>query len=246
MLKITTLLFTLLISSALYAQTVKLTTLNWPPYTEKSLKDLGFTSLIVTKAFEQAGYQVDIKIFPWKRAVKQGTTAGSQFSGVFPEYTDGCKAHQGLESNLIGRGPLAFIEKSGANIQWNSLSDLSQLKIGTVLGYANTPEFDKMAAEKKLKVKAAKDDLINLKKVLKGRINLAVIDENVFRYLQAQHPEFKSLKVNSKLLSEGIGLHICFRNDPKGKTLLKAFNQGLEKINIQEITDNYLKALLKN
>jgi hypothetical protein len=46
----------------------------------------------------------------------------------------------------------------------------------------NTEEFDLLVASGKLRVELVADDAPKLRKVLAGRISLAVIDENVFHY----------------------------------------------------------------
>ncbi|MGL5993751.1 MAG: substrate-binding periplasmic protein, partial [Aeromonas sobria] len=52
--------------SALWAQPVRLTTLEWPPFTSQSLPDGGITGHIVKRAFAEAGLEVEFDFYPWQ------------------------------------------------------------------------------------------------------------------------------------------------------------------------------------
>ena len=86
-----------------------------------------------------------------------------------------------IASEPIGFGPLGLVENTAAPITWTSLDDLGEqkLKIGTVLGYANTDDFDEKASTGWIEVIPAADDLTSLRKLLRQRIDAAVIDKLV-------------------------------------------------------------------
>ena len=85
----------LFLSNNLWAadKLIKLSSLDWPPYTGPSLADKGATAAVVKAAFEAAGYKVQIDFFPWERAVFLARDPSSGYAGYFPEYysTDGEK-----------------------------------------------------------------------------------------------------------------------------------------------------------
>lgn len=84
----------------------------------------------------------------------------------------------------IGTGPLGFAENAEAPLEWETLDDIVEqgLAIGTVRGYANTDEFDNLVDDEVLHAIAASDDITNLRKLLRERIDAAVIDQNVMAY----------------------------------------------------------------
>jgi polar amino acid transport system substrate-binding protein len=216
---------------------IKLTSLEWPPYTGQKLTNQGATSAVVRQAFNAMGYSVVINFFPWTRAIKIAKDNPS-YAGYFPEYHSANIASTFTYSNPIGVGPLGFAERSNKSVAWNTLDDLKDLKIGVVKDYVNTDEFDQKVANKQFKVDETLSDEKNLLKLHRGRIDLAVVDKNVFNYLLQTTPELiqaqKTLRFNQHIL-ENKNLYICFKKDPQGERYAKIFNEGLKKINVADI-----------
>lgn len=230
------------------SQTVYLTSLDWPPYTGASLQDMGASSVVAVAAFKAMGYDLKIEIYAWERAVNLAKV-DPKYAGYFPEYYSADNAKDFLYSDPMGSGPLGFVERKDNSIAWNTLDDLKKYVIGVVSGYINTDAFDKMVADKLLKVEAVDDDATNIKKVALKRIPLAVIDKNVLSYLLSTDKtlvQYKNdLQFNARPL-ELKKLYICFKNDATGAKLAKIFNDGLKKINVDKIMQDYFaKALSK-
>ncbi|HLA35793.1 MAG TPA: transporter substrate-binding domain-containing protein [Rhodocyclaceae bacterium] len=240
-----TLLFSLTMSAAHAAddKTLRLTSLDWPPYTGESLKDKGASAAVVKEAFKAVGYTVIIEFYPWSRAVRM-VKDDPGYQGYFPEYYSDDTAKEFTYSAPMGSGPLGFAENVDNPIVWNTLDDLSKYRIGVVQDYVNTAEFDKRVAQKKLKVDTTVDDTKNLLKVNGKRIDLAVVDKNVFNYLlktsgklsEAKH----KLRFNPKILEDKT-LYICFKKGAAGERYAQLFAEGLKKINIDAIMASHLK-----
>lgn len=220
------------------ADVIKLTSLDWPPYSGESLKNNGASVAVAKEAFKAMGHELKVEFYPWQRAVNLGLK-NKAYNGYFPEYYS-----DGLDCNFsetMGKSPLGFAEQKAKPVTWSSMDDLGQYAIGTVRGYVNTAQFDQKVASGDIKVDAATDDITNLRKIAAGRLALAVIDKNVMNYLLDTDASLKSKKdkiaFNAKLL-EDKGLHICFRKDSKYKAI---FDQGLQKINVQAIMDAHIQ-----
>ncbi len=222
---------------------VRLTSLEWPPYTGSNLDNLGASIEVAKKAFEAMGYTLKVDIYPWQRAVNLAKSSNN-YIGYFPEYYADYIKESFYFSNPMGDSPLGFAQRKNNKIKWTKLTDLKKYNIGTVQGYVNTAEFDKMAENKTLKVFPAVDDVTNLKKLIAKRLDLVVIDKNVMNYLLNTDSSLKNNKneveFNSKLL-EMKKLYICFRKNSEGKKMLQIFNNGLKKINVKEIMNNYFQ-----
>lgn len=222
---------------------VRLASLEWPPYTGKSLPGQGASAAIAREAFKAMGYTLLIDFYPWTRAVNL-VKHNSRFVGYFPEYYSPEIEKQYFYSDVIGSGVLGFAERENKPVVWNSLDDLAWLKIGVVQDYVNTEELDQKIAQKKLQSDVATNDLKNLLKLNGKRIDLAVVDQNVFNFLINTSPELasakKQLRFNERIL-ENKSLFVCFRKDPEGERLQKIFNEGLKKININAIMAVHLK-----
>ncbi len=234
------------VSSALVMaqeKVVRVATLDWPPYTGKDLPKGGATTDVLRAAFEKVGYQVEVEYRPWKRAIDMAKKGTDEVIAYFPGYH--CHHQNGfVASEPIGNGPLGFAEHVEAPITWESLDDLGeqQMKIGTVLGYANTDEFDAKVGTGYILAVPSNDDLTNLKKLVRKRIDAVVIDKLVLEYLKASEASLKDgadkLKFNSRPLEDKT-LFLCFRDDDGGRTMKHIFNAGLEQIDPDAMVDGY-------
>jgi len=233
---------TLTFSTVNHADNVKLTSLDWPPYTSNSLKDQGASVAVAKAAFKAAGHTLTVNFYPWKRAVNLAKT-GDGYDGYFPEYFAEELKNDFILSNPMGSGPLGFAELKSAPVQWNNLKDLMNHKVGVVSGYVNTADFDKAVAEGKIKASAAGDDVKNLMKLSASRIELAVIDKHVLSFLLKSDAKLTkiatTIQFNQKML-EDKQLYICFTKGSRGQKLAKAFNEGLTQIDIPSIMQSYL------
>lgn len=222
---------------------VRIATLDWPPYTGKDLPEGGATTDVVRAAFEKVGYQVEVEYRPWKRAIDMAAKGTDDVIAYFPGYH--CDHRDGfVTSEPLGNGPLGLAEHVDAPITWKTLDDIGdqQLKIGTVLGYANTDAFDAKVGTGYILAVPSNDDLTNLKKLVKRRIDAVVIDKLVLEYLKATDASLAGgadkLQFDETPLEDKT-LYLCFREDETGRTLKHIFNAGLEQIDSQAIVDDY-------
>jgi len=222
---------------------VRVATLDWPPYTGKDLPKGGATTDVVRAVFEKVGYQVEVEYRPWKRAIDMAKRGTDDVIAYFPGYH--CHHQTGfVASEPIGNGPLGFAEHVEAPITWKNLDDLGeqQMKIGTVLGYANTDEFDVKAGTGYILTVPSNDDLTNLKKLARQRIDAVVIDKLVLEYLKATEASLKGsaskLQFNAKPLEDKT-LFLCFRDDEAGQAMKQTFNTGLEQVDSDAMVEDY-------
>ncbi len=157
---------------------VSLATLNWAPYVGRDLPNLGFTSEIVRRAFERAGYRVEITFMPWARVLRR--VARGDSDAMYPAYHSAERARIFALSDPFAWSYLVFYKQVEAEIHYTRLRDLEGYRIGVVRGYVNSPAFDR--AEYLLKEPTDSDES-NLQKLLRGRIDLAVIDWHTARHL---------------------------------------------------------------
>jgi len=215
--------------SAFAAETVVLATLEWPPYTTQSMPDDGISAAIVTAAFATEHVRTRYVFLPWNRAIDE--TSHGAVDGFFPGYA-GRHGPLWVASAPISEGPIYFVERKDHPIHWSSLDDLRGRLIGIDAGYINTADIDRRLADGRLHGDPAYSDAQNLRKLAKGRVDLAIIDANVFRFLTSK-PDLNALtpvlKLEDKPL-ENKELYIYFRNDREGRHFQSLLNQGLLKI----------------
>ena len=166
------------------------------------------------------------------------------YDGYFPEYASRELEKEFMFSNPFGESPLGFVERRDEPVAWGALEDLAELKIGTVLGYVNTDEFDSLAAAGVLSVETVTSDLLNVRKVAAGRLRLAVIDRHVLAWLlendDSVSPYAGQLQFSGRAL-EIKPLFVCFRRGERGEELAAVFNEGLGRIDADAIMAAYLE-----
>lgn len=159
---------------------LSLATLEWAPYVGKHLPNKGFTTEIVTAVLERAGYRVDITFMPWARVLRR--VARGEADAMYPAYYSKERDRIYALSDPFAQSFLVFYKRAEDDIAYTSLRALQGYRIGVVRGYVNAPAFDEAAF---LRKEAADSDESNLRKLLKGRIDLAVIDRHTARHLIA-------------------------------------------------------------
>ncbi|WP_047045490.1 substrate-binding periplasmic protein [Vibrio mexicanus] len=221
--------------SSAQAQKVYMTSLDWPPYSGETLAENGLSVAIAKEAFASMGYELIVEFKPWVRTVATASKR-EKYIGYFPEYE--FATDDFIFSDSIGTGPLGFVQNKDKPITWSVLNDLSDYRIGVVQGYVNTRSFDALVERGELNVEAAESDIANVYRIAKGRIDLAVIDANVLRYLIDTDPRRELIQnrveMNTKLLAIK-QIYLAFKNTPEGKHWQQIFNQGLTQIDLKAI-----------
>ena len=237
----------LLISMTSFSsERVFLTSLEWPPYSGEKLPQGGASVVIAKKAFEVMGYELVVDFYPWSRAVYSAKNPTSKYIGYLPEYYSESINKDFYFSDVIGSGPLGFVERKQNPVVWHKLEDLRSYTIGVVRDYVNTQAFDSAVAEGEQKVEAVTSDSQNILKVAGGRLPLAIVDHYVFDYLSTTDKSlslFKhQLQVNSRLL-EDKKLFVCFKRNKQGRELLRIFNQGLAQLDVDQMMKDYFQQI---
>ena len=218
------------------AEVIRLASLEWPPYTGPQLADGGETTATLKAAFAAVGYQLEVDFLPWERTLALAKAPDSGYAGYFPEYFSPAIAEQFLFSVTIGYGPLGLAERRNQPLQWQDISDLRRYLIGTVQGYVNTDEFDRAVAARQQPAEPAGSDSQNLKKLAAGRIDAAIIDPHVMRYLLEHDTSLANVKnllsFNPRLL-ENKALYVCFRKGKDAEKLANALAEGLARIRLR-------------
>ncbi|MDM5181433.1 transporter substrate-binding domain-containing protein [Massilia sp. DJPM01] len=225
--------------------TLHLASLEWLPYVGRGLPDGGLSGAVAKAVAARFGYGIRIDYFPWKRAMQAGGS-DPDFVGYFPAYHTAERARQCHFSTPMGKSTVGLAMLAEAPLRWRVLDDLAGNKLGVVLGYSNGDAFDQMVKSGKLSVDASESDIINLRKLLAGRIHAVVIDKAVLRYLLASDPtlskERTQLVFDERPLAE-LTLHVCFQRTPLGLKLKQSYDAALLQTDIAKIENGYFDQL---
>ena len=158
-------------------KTLELAATEWPPFYGKDLENGGFVTEIIDAAFARAGYAINIKFLPWKRALEE--TKSGKFDGLFTVWYRDERKEFFVFSRPLPANEVGFYRQAGSEISYTGYDDLKPYTIGVVRGYANPPGFD----EAGLKIHEVKDDETNLRLLAKGRVDLVLTDKLVGRHI---------------------------------------------------------------
>ncbi|NDV25671.1 ABC transporter substrate-binding protein [Desulfovibrio sp. JC010] len=213
---------------------VYLSSLEWPPYVGKHLSGEGTSAITVRKAFAAMGYDLKILFLPWKRSMHM-VDKDAKVIGYFPEYYSKERAEKYIFSKSYGCSPVSLLERRANPVLWGSVDDLAGLQVGFVAGYVNTPELDAAVANGTINADFAPSDKSNIMKVIKGRVDCAVVDSMVYSYLAVTDPEVGKYSETVQIEPRAFGvneLFVAFRRDEKGRFYARILNDGLKKIGI--------------
>ena len=206
--------------------TISLVSLNWSPYAAKNLKDQGFTTEILRKIFKNAGYNVKFTFVPWNRALvfcKLG-----KYDAVFNAYTSKEREEiYAVSDPYLDTELVLCVKKDFPLNSFSNLLELKEYKIGIVKGYVNSPEFDACSF---LQKKAARNDDINLRKLLANRVQVISIDKYTALDLLKKNDNIDAVKFLKPPLDKK-PLYLLFSRKVNGyEKILADFNSALKTL----------------
>ena len=149
----------------------------YPPFYGSELADKGFMTEIIRAALDRKGYTVEIHFLPWKRALAQ--TQNGRYDGLFTVWYREDRKEWFVFSDPLPANELVFFKRKETDINSSDLNTLKPHSIGLVRGYAPPPGFE----EAGLKTQPANNDEENLRKLHRGRVDLALVDKIVAQHI---------------------------------------------------------------
>lgn len=232
----------LLMASGAFAQTTKLmrlSTLEWPPYTGTLLPQSGVSTRVASVVAKAAGYKLMTASFEWSVTLEKGEK-DPNFDGYFPEYYSKEREQACYLSQPMGMSVLGVASLRSAPVNWSVLNDLADVRLGVVDGYSNGEAFDQLVKDKRQRVEVAASDAINVNKLNSGKIRGIVIDKNVLDYTLAHTGGSDKIVFGAKPIAE-LSLHVCFKRTPAGLEQRNAFDAALKTVDRAKLEAEYAK-----
>lgn len=230
-------------SAATAADSIRMTTLDWPPFAGSALPSKGLASAIMTDAMAAGGVTLEPVVLDWTEALKMA--AMPEYVGVFPAYAEEVPTGF-LTSDMQFSSPLQAAQRKDRPATLSSEKDLTGRTVGVVKGYGNTKAFDALRAGGAFKTVEASDDTENLKNLLDGKVDVAMIDRNVFLFVTARTPDVKAraaeIELNS-LIFEQKKLFAAFPDTDAGRSARRAFEKGLARTDVDSIYRIFVSGL---
>jgi polar amino acid transport system substrate-binding protein len=157
------------------ADTFRLATLDYPPYSVARRGAVtGIAAETVRAAFARLGHEARIELLPWAEALDQAKNG--EIDGVFTIFrTPEREAFLDFSREVLADQVMVLLARAGSGLEIESLSAVAGKNIGVVRGLSYGPVFDQAARTGALpRITAFASGEENLKALLAGRVDLAV------------------------------------------------------------------------
>lgn len=226
------------------ASEVALVTLDWPPYSG-TLANQGFLSVVLRQAYAMQGHSVTVTVLPWLRAIKVAMSGSRNGPlGFYSASQQECTDAKGRTSDPIGYYQFFLAQRKGSQPAWRNWKDLHGTRLGVIEGYDNGPDIARLLSQSLVTVDVAPNDLSSLQKLAAKRVDYAVTDARVFEHLRRAH-RLASLELSDRPVTGKLPLYVCFNLTPGADAMRLALNEGLKKINTEEIAQAYLRSVVR-
>jgi len=211
------------------AESLKLVANYWEPFTGESLDGWGAATDLVSSALAREGYTATIHIEPWTRALDD--VYKNRSDALVAVWRTADRAEHLLFSDSYFTNHLVLVARRDRHFKCTSLDDLKGLTVGVGRGYDYSDAF--MKADNFIKEPALTAEQ-NLKKLSSGRIDLAVEDACIARYVMKQPAPGFDLDHDLEILSPAlfeIPLYFGVGNKtPNSREIVDSFNRGLSSM----------------
>ncbi len=222
---------------------VVMTTGEWEPFTSDAMEGKGFFCELVTAAFNEAGYEAEYEFHAWERAELMAED-GDVFAAIPYSYTES-RAEIFLFSDEVAIAGSKFFYKTGGNvdgagIDYKSLDDVQDFKIGGIQGYFYQEAFD---AHGGLDVEWVANEESAVRMLQEGRVDLVLSNEIMMWALIGNlYPdnigEFETIE---NYYSKDELYVMASKTYPDSEQLLADFNAGLNQIRADGTYDRILE-----
>ncbi|MCP4321673.1 MAG: transporter substrate-binding domain-containing protein [Psychromonas sp.] len=215
-------------------------TVDWAPFYGSDMTNYGVITEIVQTAFKRVDIQASIRFIPWKRAMQEVSIGKTDIlMGAY--YTEE-RDQTFFYSDAIYEITLGLIALKSLGVNnYKNLKELRPYTIGISRGWANSEEFDEADY---LKKEGASNQILNVRKLFKKRVDMISISFGVFRYEVASTSNYKIedvIFIKPPLNISPIYL-ITSRSNPNKESVMRAFNMGLTEIKQDGSYDKILRA----
>lgn len=232
----------LLFSVSLFADSKVLTAAAdpWAPFMDFDHPEGGLVMELVRAALGTQGYEVNVVNVPWTRA-ENGVRDG--IYDILPNtWRTATREEYLMYSEPYVFNEVKFIKLVDDDFEFEGLESLTGKRVGTVRDYGYGTEF--LSADNFERDEVA-NMMINIRKLVAGRLDLTLEDEIVARYMISNEaPELleRIAFTENSLSRNGLHLTVGLKN-PRHEEIVSAFNKGLEIIKdsgvYAEILANY-------
>ncbi len=209
------------------AETWKITSLDWQPYSGSNLANQGNSVQKLRQVLKKANIELIVEFYPWKRAQKLAGEPG--YVGYFPAWPE--EVSEGfIASDTVDLSELGLITsiKMKPKIKFDSVDELfRKFKIGYIKTYVYPANITAAIKKYPDNVDSAPHERSLMKKASIGRIDAGITDPNVTLFL-AEQDSISNIVALDKIL-EVKPLVVSFRKGSDNVKRLQLLNELLKK-----------------
>lgn len=230
----------LTIAPSAHAQHIRMCTVSWAPFYGPDLPRNGFITAITKAAFEAAGHTASVEFMPWARAmleVRQGDR--DMLLGLY--LTEERAAAYKFTDRLYPTTNVLVAGKQLGIRRFSSLHELEGYSIGFGRGWSFGEAFDNADF---LDKQPTNDQLLSLRKLFAGRIDMVATSFGRFRYLARQEGfDLDKTAILEPTLTSEYLYNAFSREIDNVDELIADFNQGLKRIREDGTFDRILEEM---
>jgi polar amino acid transport system substrate-binding protein len=217
------------------AKELRFALLEWPPHTTKKMVGFGVASELVSAVTKEMNIEAKYQFFPLKRVLHR-VKDGKDWAAFPGSYTNKRAETFYYSDPIFPQVDRFFYYKSKPNIKFKELKDLKNLTVGGTKGFWYADDFKKAG----LKTYYVADDILAMKMLVGGRINLVAVNDIVGWQIIKEHfpDKISSFGVLEKPLRVKENFLLASKKYPDSLLILKKFNQALK---IVKDNGTYLK-----
>jgi len=212
----------------------------YPPYqVDDNGKLTGVNTEIVKAIFRDSGLPFEIKYVPWTRAQKYVGDDSHENSAI---YCLGRNEQREQKYKWVGvyfHQKVSFLALKNSGVRINSLADVKKYKIGLVRGDMMTHQLKSQGNVKEHEM--VRDDILNIKKLFKGRVQAIVTSELAARYIARENGlDPDKIEVQYDVLTVGFNLALSKKTSDEVYWKLQAsLNKLLKNGTVEGIVNKW-------
>jgi len=204
---------------------VYLVATEFPPFYGEKLPGGGFVSEIITKTFNDAGYEVKIDFLPWDMAVNNAKDG--VYDALYTAWPSEEREEDFLYSTPFIPNELSFFKMRESDIEFTSYQDLD-VKVGVVKDYTYIKEF----WESDLDIDLSIEERDIFQKLINNKVSVVLADKIVAQdILNNIFPESRDdIEMVGDSL-DSLDQHVIFpKIRPRSEDLRGDFNKSFKKL----------------
>jgi polar amino acid transport system substrate-binding protein len=220
---IVTIVATLLIPTMTVAETWRITSLDWQPYSGSNMENQGKSIAKLKDILARNGIELIVEFYPWRRA--QVLARNPEYMGYFPAWPEevaaGFVASPPVDWSYIG-----VLTRTGSDLAWENIDKLYENhKVATIVTYTYPKEIENAMKRFPGNVISSPSETLCAKMLVGKRAEAAITDPNVMLY-SANQVGITNIEILKKDLRKK-ALVIALRNDDASKQRIEFLNKIL-------------------